>query len=116
MLRRPPRSTRTDTLFPYTALFRSAGDPVARRTAVEPRPRPPRRVDPLPAARARRNRAADRLRQPFGRRGAAADRRGARAGLIIAAPGQTDPLRACAPLAPATAACARRRPDADLPC
>src|SRR3546814_12574649 len=24
MLRRPPRSTRTDTLFPYTALFRSA--------------------------------------------------------------------------------------------
>src|SRR3546814_8442949 len=25
MLRRPPRSTRTDTLFPYTTLFRSAG-------------------------------------------------------------------------------------------
>src|SRR3546814_14825246 len=24
MIRRPPRSTRTDTLFPYTALFRSA--------------------------------------------------------------------------------------------
>src|SRR3546814_14835270 len=24
MRRRPPRSTRTDTLFPYTALFRSA--------------------------------------------------------------------------------------------
>src|SRR3546814_3705574 len=24
MLRRPPRSTRTDTLFPYTTLFRSA--------------------------------------------------------------------------------------------
>src|SRR3546814_12089682 len=24
MLRRPPRSTRTDTLFPYTALFRTA--------------------------------------------------------------------------------------------
>src|SRR3546814_13348109 len=24
-IRRPPRSTRTDTLFPYTALFRSAG-------------------------------------------------------------------------------------------
>src|SRR3546814_3786018 len=23
---RPPRSTRTDTLFPYTTLFRSAGD------------------------------------------------------------------------------------------
>src|SRR3546814_2386628 len=28
MLRRPPRSTRTDTLFPYTTLFRSAIDPL----------------------------------------------------------------------------------------
>src|SRR3546814_15042793 len=28
MIRRPPRSTRTDTLFPYTTLFRS---PAARR-------------------------------------------------------------------------------------
>src|SRR3546814_4814739 len=26
MIRRPPRSTRTDTLFPYTTLFRSAFD------------------------------------------------------------------------------------------
>src|SRR3546814_16807147 len=25
MIRRPPRSTRTDTLFPYTSLFRSRG-------------------------------------------------------------------------------------------
>src|SRR3546814_20767735 len=25
-IRRPPRSTRTDTLFPYTTLFRSLGD------------------------------------------------------------------------------------------
>src|SRR3546814_7825001 len=25
MIRRPPRSTRTDTLFPYTTLFRSFG-------------------------------------------------------------------------------------------
>src|SRR3546814_4684415 len=30
MIRRPPRSTRTDTLFPYTTLFRSY---YARRTA-----------------------------------------------------------------------------------
>src|SRR3546814_12553235 len=30
MIRRPPRSTRTDTLFPYTTLFRSAV-PVRRR-------------------------------------------------------------------------------------
>src|SRR3546814_17015379 len=27
MIRRPPRSTRTDTLFPYTTLFRSLGEP-----------------------------------------------------------------------------------------
>src|SRR3546814_9854351 len=26
MIRRPPRSTRTDTLFPYTTLFRSCWD------------------------------------------------------------------------------------------
>src|SRR3546814_4242104 len=28
MIRRPPRSTRTDTLFPYTTLFRSFGHPL----------------------------------------------------------------------------------------
>src|SRR3546814_8462442 len=27
MIRRPPRSTRTDTLFPYTTLFRSRSSP-----------------------------------------------------------------------------------------
>src|SRR3546814_16932768 len=30
MLRRPPRSTRTDTLFPYTTLFRSPEAPFPR--------------------------------------------------------------------------------------
>src|SRR3546814_807033 len=30
MIRRPPRSTRTDTLFPYTTLFRSCGIAVLR--------------------------------------------------------------------------------------
>src|SRR3546814_10642938 len=30
MIRRPPRSTRTDTLFPYTTLFRSLWDAVER--------------------------------------------------------------------------------------
>src|SRR3546814_2299045 len=30
MIRRPPRSTRTDTLFPYTTLFRSRGRVAAR--------------------------------------------------------------------------------------
>src|SRR3546814_17307732 len=34
MIRRPPRSTRTDTLFPYTTLFRSPRQ--------RPRPMPPR--------------------------------------------------------------------------
>src|SRR3546814_9256858 len=29
MIRRPPRSTRTDTLFPYTTLFRSVAGPAA---------------------------------------------------------------------------------------
>src|SRR3546814_8123895 len=29
MIRRPPRTPRTDTLFPYTTLFRSPGDPNA---------------------------------------------------------------------------------------
>src|SRR3546814_1212161 len=30
MIRRPPGSTRTDTLFPYTTLFRSADTPFLR--------------------------------------------------------------------------------------
>src|SRR3546814_15141196 len=64
MIRLPPRSTRTDTLFPYTTLFRAPDDqPVAgdvraaqgvqiRRTLVRrrhPRPaRPDRREEGLP--------------------------------------------------------------------
>src|SRR3546814_4441367 len=32
MIRRPPRSTRTDTLFPYTTLFRSLPRPDSRRS------------------------------------------------------------------------------------
>src|SRR3546814_8223439 len=30
MIRRPPRSTRTDTLFPYTTLFRSQAEALGR--------------------------------------------------------------------------------------
>src|SRR3546814_1065818 len=38
MIRRPPRSTRTDTLFPYTTLFRSAQlRPVLLAAAVDAR-------------------------------------------------------------------------------
>src|SRR3546814_20052496 len=36
MIRRPPRSTRTDTLFPYTTLFRSAHQPEIWRAAGSP--------------------------------------------------------------------------------
>src|SRR3546814_14866858 len=36
MRRRPPRTTRTDTLFPYTTLFRSALSPQTKIFAVEP--------------------------------------------------------------------------------
>src|SRR3546814_12790457 len=35
MIRRPPRSTRTDTLFPYTTLFRSEVGAGAVRTDVQ---------------------------------------------------------------------------------
>src|SRR3546814_2081066 len=43
MIRRPPRSTRTDTLFPYTTLFRSlhGGEPL--RGIGDPRQRAARR-------------------------------------------------------------------------
>src|SRR3546814_5012946 len=42
MIRRPPRATRTDTLFPYTTLFRSARptssaySPITRHTPTKP--------------------------------------------------------------------------------
>src|SRR3546814_16778659 len=40
MLRRPPRSTRTDTLFPYTTLFRSFPSPGWRAGTLPPAKRP----------------------------------------------------------------------------
>src|SRR3546814_2139210 len=54
MIRRPPRSTRTDTLFPYTTLFRSDGAPgvvVDRVRGLDdgdprPRLRPRRKPEP----------------------------------------------------------------------
>src|SRR3546814_9931090 len=43
MFRRPPRSTRTDTLFPYTTLFRSQAPlfPLRGHTSASCLPRPP---------------------------------------------------------------------------
>src|SRR3546814_8122883 len=40
MIRRPPRSTRTDTLFPYTTLFRSISDRAPTKVVL-PAPKPP---------------------------------------------------------------------------
>src|SRR3546814_9531308 len=40
MIRRPPRSTRTDTLFPYTTLFRSRPEG-PRSVSPPPQPTPP---------------------------------------------------------------------------
>src|SRR3546814_3798635 len=54
MIRRPPRSTRTDTLFPYTTLFRSScigHTGAARRTQ-------PRHTDALVGSPRRRRRTA----------------------------------------------------------
>src|SRR3546814_8338300 len=36
MIRRPPRSTRTDTLFPYTTLFRSIHSPTNSSQTTSP--------------------------------------------------------------------------------
>src|SRR3546814_530445 len=48
MIRRPPRSTRTDTLFPYTTLFRST------RHGRHRSAHPGRRLDPFPCPPSRR--------------------------------------------------------------
>src|SRR3546814_17487339 len=51
MIRRPPRSTRTDTLFPYTTLFRSTGIPsFAPELLQRVRPSDPMRMKHLARA------------------------------------------------------------------
>src|SRR3546814_7250424 len=47
MIRRPPRSTRTDTLFPYTTLFRSIQPWTGTRPKVGRKPVTPQRSDGL---------------------------------------------------------------------
>src|SRR3546814_15742753 len=44
MIRRPPRSTRTDTLFPYTTLFRSRPHDLLRHQVDRGQRAPGRRV------------------------------------------------------------------------
>src|SRR3546814_8029098 len=77
MIRRPPRSTRTDTLFPYTTLFRSrttSDAPVAPRRANLPAqpdlrfPGLPARRWPVGHRRAHRRHQELSLRQPGTRR------------------------------------------------
>src|SRR3546814_15264460 len=85
MIRRPPRSTRTDTLFPYTTLFRSGQSDRAScdgRTVARPR----RLEARLPAARCARR--SETRRDPA----AAAQRLSRRAWFPLAL-GQARPWR-----------------------
>src|SRR3546814_10477034 len=61
MIRRPPRSTRTDTLFPYTTLFRSRRD----RTAAgrDTHAADPRKRDAVGGVVPRKDRPARRRRR-----------------------------------------------------
>src|SRR3546814_1760766 len=63
MIRRPPRSTRTDTLFPYTTLFRSPF-PIARRPIRDRDHRHVRRGRPYPRTACSRWRNAADARGP----------------------------------------------------
>src|SRR3546814_5812387 len=63
MIRRPPRSTRTGTLFPYTTLFRSSGDGKPCDAGERGRGRDRHRDDPIAKtimARPERCSASDR--------------------------------------------------------
>src|SRR3546814_2001686 len=61
MIRRPPRSTRTDTLFPYTTLFRSSHPVSARKSRAAPSPSAPlSRTSPAARSSARSFPAAGR--------------------------------------------------------
>src|SRR3546814_4574781 len=71
MIRRPPRSTRTDTLFPYTTLFRSVSAPGRRSDGAADRRADPSqhhrgngglRSKPLPRSPPENSHGTDRLR------------------------------------------------------
>src|SRR3546814_188098 len=68
MIRRPPRSTRTDTLFPYTTLFRS-DDGSGQAGSLAPEAGPERKSDdghggPAPR-QAKRQSSPGRLNNPL---------------------------------------------------
>src|SRR3546814_13990269 len=67
MIRRPPRATRTDTLFPYTTLFRSPDGTAGSEWLVAPGPpclRRRRRNGPLPLDAHQRAGEGFRLERP----------------------------------------------------
>src|SRR3546814_12297635 len=69
MIRRPPRSTRTDTLLPYTTLFRSRPSlpPSTAGLAVRQTPFPEPAVETAyPTGLAARHAIVDQLRRPLG--------------------------------------------------
>src|SRR3546814_13103408 len=103
MIRRPPRSTRTDTLFPYTTLFRSQAG----------------RAAPLVGLCPKRKKGADRgpdrfrVRSRGNRRGARRSGRGAagfRGGRACRTASGTRGARAAAAFHLLKPACTRRRP------
>src|SRR3546814_21194366 len=69
MIRRPPRSTRTDTLFPYTTLFRSLGGRMDHGNSYRP-PCEPVMYPPGPAV----SNASSFIRRDFAPRLLAAPR------------------------------------------
>src|SRR3546814_15768588 len=92
MIRRPPRSTRTDTLFPYTTLFRSAGQGRRPFGGIEDAAMAALHArvidrDPRPAAQRRRQAGQG----GFGNRRAA---RKGEAGIVTAALAERQPVRA----------------------
>src|SRR3546814_15939261 len=83
MIRRPPRSTRTDTLFPYTTLFRSLCDHGAAATVWSEkaeRPDLPPGAEEEPSCREPRSirRLPTRCLGPIGSRPTTRDRKSTR--------------------------------------
>src|SRR3546814_6122146 len=102
MIRRPPRSTRTDTLFPYTTLFRSLHVDVPGRACLLHAALVPaggRRAEPDPRGSAAHHRRAQPLQQLGAR--LSADRQGRVAGT---APQARPPRSVVQGLRPRTAA------------
>src|SRR3546814_4196081 len=64
MIRRPPRSTRTDTLFPYTTLFRSIIWRWAAAGTARPCPPPPIRPQPSSPLRNSDGRSEEHTSEP----------------------------------------------------